>query len=165
MQKDFANFYGDQIYDLQGELVGMLLDCVFEAETGKVLGYQVLARGGQKRYLVPQDVQTWIGNRLIVRDEDALEDLENLYRVQEGILLLKTPVVNQKNENLGEVVNYFIETRFGILMGVEVARKFLWIFRKDARIFPMKKIRKLGGEEIVVEDDARSLALSLATEK
>ncbi len=162
MQKDYLAIYGNQLLDSEGHLVGMLLDTVFEKETGKILAYEILARGGAKRYLLPQDIRTWIADKILVQNEDALEDLENLFRVQEGVLLPKTTVLNQAGENLGEVINYSIDHRTSTLTQIEFAEKFLWFFHRNARLAPKKRIKKMTGEEIIIEDDVRDLALNLA---
>lgn len=162
MQKNYSTLYGNELRDLDGNLIGMLLNAVFEKDTGRVIAYQILARGGEKRYVLPTYVRSWIGDLLIVKNEDAIENLENLYRVQDGILLLRTPVVNQNSENLGEVTNYWIDTQTDTLRQIEVAKRFLFFFKKDVRFFPIKKIRKMSGEEITVEEENRNLALNLA---
>jgi len=161
MQKNYSTLYGNQIHDPEGNLIGMLLDCVFEKETGKILAYQVLADGGERRYLLPTDIKTWIGDLLIIRDEDCLETLANLYRVQEGILLLKTPVVNLASETLGEIMNYWIDPKNDLLTQIEVARKFLFLFKREVRLFPQTRIAKMDADEIVVDDDSRSVIFNL----
>lgn len=138
-----------------GEILGMLTDVVFNPEDGKVLAYQFFARDKFLRYVVPQDVLMWGEDNLTIADVEGLLKIEDLPRVQKGLVLTGTPVESEEGEFLGKVRDIQVDLEAASLHKIYVRKKWLGVWTTKQFLIPRNKIIHIVAEKITVQTEEK----------
>lgn len=152
MERYYTQTIGSDVLTENGVRVGRVLEVVIDPATGKIVGFLLTPNG--RKAISPSDVIFW-GDQLVVSDFDDILDTEDLIKVnqvlRQNIRIQKNKVFNQKNEFLGRVLDFSLNTSMFVLTKLFIAKTFWGFYPYEEKTVPHKYILEIKPDKIIVK--------------
>lgn len=151
---EFSKIIGLPIYELKNQTkVAMLFDlfvsnddCQTEAIIAKTASFL-----GKMKYISKKDVVEISKEAIIIRDDDALVDINELVRLKrkekERPEIINSKVLTKNGSYVGKVYDFVVENNSLTIIRIYTKKLF------DQRIIPAGSIIKLEKNRIIIKDD------------
>ncbi|MFA5830182.1 MAG: PRC-barrel domain-containing protein [Candidatus Gracilibacteria bacterium] len=153
MERYYNQTIGADVLTETGIRVGKVFEIVIEPTTGKIVGFLITPRGD--KVIAPSDVIFW-GEQLVISDHDDIMDTEDLIKVQQALKLNirihKNKVFTKKNEFLGTVLDFALNTSFFMMTKLFVAKTFLGFLPYQEKVIAHKNILEITYDKIIVKN-------------
>ncbi len=160
MERYYTQTIGADVLTENGMHVGKVLEVLIEPTNGKIVGFLLTPSG--RRVISPTDVIFW-GDQLVISDFDDVLDVDDLIKaknvLKQNIRVFKNKVYTGKNEFLGNVLDYSLNTSMFVLTKLFIAKTFFWIYHFEEKTVPHKNILEIKPDRIIVKIPAGTVSV------
>ncbi|MFA6917378.1 MAG: PRC-barrel domain-containing protein [Candidatus Gracilibacteria bacterium] len=153
MERLFTNIIGTKVVDDDLKRpIALVRDVVIDPERGILVA--LIVNGNKNLVIAPVDILSW-GDTIRIPAHDAIIEGHEIFRVAEvqkkGIKIFRNRVETRKNEYIGDVVDFSIDSNSLALKKIYTSKSFLGLIRYDHRIIPAKNIEEILIDKIIVK--------------
>lgn len=163
MLKLSQSFIGTNIWSLRtGGVIGHTTKLIINPNNLKLEGWYVVSKfsnsasillGGELREILPQG--------LVVNDQDAFSDPEDLVRLQDILKLrfelINKLVVTQDGSKIGKVSDYAVETSSLIIKKLYVSQSIIKNFTGGTLSIDRTQIIEITNKRVIIEDPTEDI--------
>ena len=154
MEKFYTKILGTFVFCEGPRPLTSVRDVLIDPATGKICAFEVNA--GKNDVIVPIDVLKW-DKFISINDADSIIDAEDVMAVnkvlEENIRVFKNKVFTKKDEYLGRVFDFTVDSVDFRLKSIYVSEGFLGLLRYRKRVISSKDIVEILADKIVVKQD------------
>lgn len=133
--------------------IARVTDILIDTLDGKVVAFFVST--GKMKIVAPIDI-IFFGQGLVIRDNEDIIDANDLVKVQvtikRDIRLLKSRVETKKGDFLGNLHDFYIDTKAYGLTKIVVHKSLLGLFKTPDRIIPARDIIEIKKDLVIVKN-------------
>ncbi|MFC1810522.1 hypothetical protein ACFLZH_03410 [Patescibacteria group bacterium] len=153
MEKQYSKIIGmPVIVEGMGKFT-RITDILIDYRNGKVACFFV--NGGKMKVVIPLDI-LFFGQAVTIHDHEDVIDAHDVIKVnevlQEDIRIMKSKVETKKGEHLGNVHDYYINTKGFNLTKIVVYKSFLGLFKSPERLISSRDILEIKKGLIIVKN-------------
>lgn len=151
-----------QVIDNSGTYLTNLNKIWVNFNDGKVLAFETKLHS--KNLIHPSDIIAWDDSKVILGPNFEFLEVTDLIRL-ENLLTFKNPkliskkVFTESGLNIGQVIDFNIDTNSLILANILVSKVF-WIWKTDKRSINYSQIIEINSDKIIVKDNTLKIPVS-----
>lgn len=162
MEKQYSQIIGIPVVAEGVGQLARITDIIIDHKDGKVAAFFV--NSGKMKIIAPIDI-IFFGQSVIISDVLDIIDADDLLKASEvindDIRILKSRVETKKGEYLGNIYDYYIDTKGFGLTKIVVYKSYLGLFKTPERVISARDIIEIKKNLVIVKNKcAKNYALN-----